>query len=78
MNELVIHNVEDNLLNKLHQNVAQHGISVEDEVKNILNSVIEENSRRSVLSRVRAIRKRNEHLQKTNTLDLLREDRDNR
>ena len=35
-------------------------------------------SEKSVLERARAIRKRYAHLQKTNTLDLLREDRDNR
>ena len=78
MSELVIRNMDETVLEQLHQKAAMHGITVEEEVKMILVSAIGAASQKSVLERARAIRKRNAHLQKTNTLDLLREDRDSR
>lgn len=78
MSEIVLRDVDRDLLDRIHQNAILHGVTVEDEVKEILHSAIENVSQNSVLQRARAIRERNAHLQKTNTLDLLREDRDNR
>ena len=78
MSELVIRDMDSHLLDRIHQTAILHGVSVEDEVKKILDTAINTPSPNTALDRARAIRERNAHLQKTNTLDLLREDRDNR
>ncbi|MEW6235292.1 MAG: plasmid stabilization protein [Candidatus Omnitrophota bacterium] len=76
MNELVLRDLNGLLLERLHQNAALHGVSVEEEAKKILAAAVSATAQNSLLDRARAIRERNAHLQKTNTLVLLRQDRD--
>lgn len=78
MSDLVLRDLDERLLEQLHQNAAWHGLTIEEEVKKIIDTVLVSSSKAGILERARAIRERNAHLQKTNTLELLREDRDNR
>ncbi|MFB3789472.1 MAG: hypothetical protein ACE15F_24200 [bacterium] len=76
MSDLILRNVDSQILENLKKTAAFHGTSIEDEAKKILNQVVlRTTAKQSVLERARAIRERNQHLQKTPTLDLLREDR---
>lgn len=78
MAELILQNLDEALLEHLRQTAAEHGTTAEEEAISILASTIDRSSKLYALNRARSIRHRNAHLQKTNTLDLLREARENR
>ena len=78
MAELILQNLDEEILERLRQTAAEHGTTAEEEAKSILSSAIGRSSKLKALEWARSIRQRNAHLQKTNTLDLLREARENR
>ncbi len=79
MSKFVIQDMDEDLMNRLEKTAALNGISPEEEAKKILNSLlpqISSESKEKHLSRVKALREKNAHLQKTDSVDLIREDRD--
>ena len=74
MAEVLIRNLSDSVVQCLREQASSHGNSLEDELRAILTNAAQRD-----LSELRrkavAIRNKTANRQKTNSLDLLREDR---
>jgi plasmid stability protein len=80
MNSITISNLDENIKTQLEYHASLHGITPEDEAKNIIIQTLSAQNylttKEQHLARVRAIRDKNAHLQGTDSVDLIREDRD--
>ena len=77
MPQLLISDIDDTAYKVLQECANSHGVSIEDEARNILfKSISSKKSKLEILQRARASRHKTAHKQKTNTLELIREDRD--
>lgn len=77
---LILNNIDEDVFTTLELHASLHGVTPEVEAKNLLKFSLSSkripHSREQHLARIRAIRDKNAHLQKTDSVDLLREDRD--
>jgi len=79
MNQLVINNIDDALLARLKQSAAARGVSTDEQVKTILDQWLIEirfASKKDLLTEMDEILEKYAHLQKTDSVELLRKDRD--
>lgn len=80
MNTLIIENLDDEVKLQLEFHASLHGLTPEDEAKNIIIKTLSSQnkpvSKEQHLSRIRAIRDKNAHLQNSDSVELLREDRE--
>lgn len=80
MSDLIIKDVDDNLIHKLKEQVQSHGVPIEEEVKNLLNHALVQDkiyreNEDDLLILANTIREKNAHRQKTDSTNLIREDR---
>lgn len=79
MGKLTLTNLDDELLKRLTILADLHGVSLEEEAKKLLEQSVmrRKTSREDMIKRINEFRKRIGP-QKTDSVDLIREDRDNR
>lgn len=75
MQSVLIRNLEESVIVKLKKRATQNGRSLQSEVKIILDEAANEPEVFSALEAARRIRASNTKRNKTNSVDLLREDR---
>jgi len=74
MSELVIRDLDGHLLDRLHQTAVLHGVSVEDEVKKILDVHLSSPcAKQEALAKARVIRSRTTGRPHTSSVQLKRE-----
>lgn len=70
---------DEKILQKLKQSASLHGTSLEEEANNILTQGLLSNqfmSKEEAINYCKGLRKKYAHLQKTDSVDLIREDRE--
>ncbi|MEW6236090.1 MAG: hypothetical protein AB1656_11945 [Candidatus Omnitrophota bacterium] len=74
MSELVLHDVDESILDRLNQTASSHGVSIEEEAKNILNNhLFASKSKENALAKTRAIRRRTAGRTHTSGVQIKRE-----
>ncbi len=77
MGELILRDIDETILSRLKEMAKSSGVSVEEEAKNIIsNSIPKEHTREEAIAYLDEIREKYAHLQTTDSVDLIREDRD--
>ena len=78
MTQLIINNIDDDLLASLKQSAAARGVSTDEQVKTILDQWLKISfaAKRDLLAEMDEIREKYAHLQKTDSVELLRKDRE--
>lgn len=79
MGELLIKNIDNELLEQIKQNAELHGVSLEEEAKFLLDQAIDrkKGDREEIVKWANDFRKK-VGPQKSDSVDLIREDRDGR
>ncbi len=78
MSQILLKDIEQSLYERLEHSARESGITIEQQVVRLLQTHLPESNskKKKALQNLRKIREETAHLQKTDCVDLLREDRD--